>query len=92
MLYDAVYLASDELMKKQEGRKALVILTDGVDMGSKESLEAAIESAQRANTIVYSILFEDDEAYGGFGRTGISRVTISLSRSRQSRSCSARAL
>ena len=75
LLYDAVFLASDELMKKQPGRKALIVLSDGVDMGSKESLEAAIESAQRANTIVYSILFKDDEAYGnggGFGRTGIS--------------------
>ena len=62
-------------MKKQPGRKAVIVLSDGVDMGSKESLEAAIESAQRANTIVYSILFKDDEAYGnggGFGRTGIS--------------------
>ena len=71
----AVYLASDEMMQKQPGRKAVIVLSDGVDMGSKESLEAAIESAQRANTIVYSILFEDDEAYGnggGFGRTGIS--------------------
>ncbi len=69
-------LASDEMMKKQPGRKALIVLSDGVDMGSKESLETAIESAQRANTIVYSILFKDDEAYGngggGFGRTGIS--------------------
>ncbi len=75
LLYDAVFLASDELMKKQPGRKAVIVLSDGVDMGSKESLEAAIESAQRANTIVYSILFKDDEAYGnggGFGRTGIS--------------------
>jgi VWFA-related protein len=75
LLYDAVYLASDEMMQKQPGRKALIVLSDGVDMGSKESLEAAIESAQRANTIVYSILFKDDEAYGnsgGFGRTGIS--------------------
>jgi VWFA-related protein len=76
LLYDAVYLASDEMMKKQPGRKALIVLSDGVDMGSKESLETAIESAQRANTIVYSILFKDDEAYGngggGFGRTGIS--------------------
>src|SRR5216684_1799113 len=74
-LYDAVYLASDELMQKQQGRKALVVLSDGVDTGSKESLEEAIESAQRANTVVYSILFKDDEAYGnggGFGRTGIS--------------------
>ena len=75
LLYDAVFLASDELMEKQPGRKAVIVLSDGVDMGSKESLEAAIESAQRANTIVYSILFKDDEAYGnggGFGRTGIS--------------------
>ena len=75
LLYDGVFLASDELMKKQPGRKAVIVLSDGVDMGSRESLEAAIESAQRANTIVYSILFKDDEAYGnggGFGRTGIS--------------------
>ncbi len=76
LLYDAVFLASDELMQKQPGRKALIVLSDGVDMGSKESLESAIESAQRANTIVYSVLFKDDEAYGngggGFGRTGIS--------------------
>jgi VWFA-related protein len=75
LLYDAVFLASDEMMQKQPGRKALIVLSDGVDMGSKETLEAAIESAQRANTIVYSILFKDDEAYGsggGFGRTGIS--------------------
>jgi VWFA-related protein len=74
LLYDAVFLASDEMMKKQPGRKALIVLSDGVDQGSRESLEAAIESAQRANTIVYSILFKDDEAYGGgggFGRTGI---------------------
>ena len=34
-LYDAILLASDDLMKKQEGRKALVLLTDGVDTGSK---------------------------------------------------------
>jgi VWFA-related protein len=70
LLYDSVFLASDELMKKQQGRKALVILTDGVDHGSKETLEAAIETAQRADTLVYCILFADKEGYGvggGFG-------------------------
>ena len=60
-LYDAVYLASDEVIKKQQGRKALIILSDGVDKGSKESLSTAIETAQRADTVVYSILFADDE-------------------------------
>jgi VWFA-related protein len=74
LLYDAVYLASNELMAKQQGRKALIILSDGVDRGSKESLETAIESAQRADTIVYSVLFKDDEEYGnrsGFGFPGM---------------------
>jgi VWFA-related protein len=64
-LYDAVFLASDELMQKQQGRKALIILSDGVDTGSKLTQARAIESAQRANTLVYSILFSDKDAYGG---------------------------
>ncbi len=67
LLYDAVYLASNEVMKPQQGRKALIVLTDGVDRGSKESLDSAIESAQRANTLVYSILFAGDEGAGGGG-------------------------
>ena len=68
-LYDAVFLASDELMKKQKGRKSLILLSDGVDNGSKLTLSECVESAQRADTLVYSILFEDPEAnnFGGFG-------------------------
>jgi VWFA-related protein len=69
-LYDAIYLASDEIMRKQKGRKAVIVLSDGVDHGSKETLEHAIETAQRTDTIVYSILFADEEAYSGFGRPG----------------------
>lgn len=64
LLYDSIYLAADELMSKQQGRKALVILSDGVDHGSKVSLRTAIETAQRADTMVYSILFKDEEGYG----------------------------
>jgi VWFA-related protein len=74
LLYDAVYLASNEVMKKQPGRKALVVLTDGVDHGSKESLPAAIESAQRADTLVYSILFAGQEGGGGRGGFGGPRM------------------
>lgn len=47
LLYDAVYLASNELMSKQQGRKALIILSDGVDHGSKETLATAIGRAAR---------------------------------------------
>jgi VWFA-related protein len=79
-LYDAVLLASDELMKKQTGRKALIVLSDGVDTGSKVPITQAIESAQRADTLVYSILFADQEGYrggpggfGGYGGRGMGR-------------------
>ena len=70
LLYDAVYLSADELMSKQHGRKALIILSDGVDHGSKESLTAAVETAQRADTVVYSILFKDEEEHSNFGGYG----------------------
>jgi VWFA-related protein len=80
LLYDAVYLASNELMKKQQGRKALFVLSDGVDHGSKKSLEDAVEAAQRADTTVYSILFAAEEehqeshqhhmGHGGWGMGG----------------------
>ncbi len=71
LLYDAIFLASNELMKKQQGRKALIVLSDGDDRGSKESLQSAIEAAQRADTVVYSILFADDhQDSNGFGHQG----------------------
>jgi len=76
LLYDSVYLASNELMKKQPGRKAVIILSDGVDRGSKTSLESSIEAAQRADTVVYSIYFADHDrgdhrgGGGGMGRPG----------------------
>jgi VWFA-related protein len=69
-LYDAIFLASDELMRKQKGRKAVILLSDGADTGSRETLSNAVEAAQRADTLVYSILFEDPEfaAIGAYGR------------------------
>ena len=77
LLYDAVYLASNDLMKKQQGRKALFVLSDGVDRGSKKSLEDAVEAAQRADTSVYSILFasaeheqQQEHAHHGGGHGG----------------------
>ncbi len=70
LLYDAIFLASDEMMGKQQGRKAIVVLTDGVDHGSKMSLDRAIEAAQRADTMVYSIYFAGNEGGGGWGHPG----------------------
>jgi len=67
-LYDAMFLASTQLMQKQHGRKALVLLTDGEDRGSMETLASAIASAQRAETVVYAIYFKGEQhGYGGHG-------------------------
>jgi len=77
LLYDAVYLASNELMKKRQGRKALIVLSDGVDRGSKETLASAVEAAQRADTLVYSVLFADEQSYGsggGYGGRGMGSM------------------
>ena len=75
LLYDAVLLGSNDIMKKQQGRKAVILLTDGVDRGSRTPLPGAIEAAQRADTVVYSILFADKEGFGGggFGGPGMGR-------------------
>ena len=75
-LYDAVFLASNELLKKQQGRKIVILLSDGVDHGSKTFLDGAIEAAQRSDTVVYSIYFaeprheEGQHQAGGPGRSG----------------------
>jgi VWFA-related protein len=75
LLYDAIFLACDEVMKKQTGRKAIVVLTDGEDRGSQETLNSAIESAQRSETVVYTIYYgghedHDNGFQNGGGRGG----------------------
>jgi VWFA-related protein len=64
LLYDAVYLATHEKLHDEAGRKVIVMLTDGGDQGSSVKLKEAIESAQKANAIIYVILISDS---GGFG-------------------------
>ena len=70
VLFDAVYLSGDEIMSKQHGRKAIIILSDGDDRGSKKSLAKAIEAAQRADTIIYAIYFKGEGQGGGGGGFG----------------------
>jgi VWFA-related protein len=68
-LYDAVYLAAHDKLRQEAGRKILVLLTDGGEQGSQETLKSATEAAQKANTIIYVILIADRGFYsgGGFG-------------------------
>lgn len=62
-LYDALFLTSDEILSKQTGRKAIIILSDGVDRNSKETLVKSIEAAQRADTVIYAIYFKGEESH-----------------------------
>lgn len=70
--YDAVYLACHDQLRDQAGRKALVILTDAQDEGSKLKLQDAIEAAQRADTVVHIILISEPRFYGFIGYNGAS--------------------
>jgi VWFA-related protein len=57
LLYDGIKEASENLMRKQTGRKAFILLSDGMDVRSKTSIGTAIEYAQRADTMIDAILF-----------------------------------
>ena len=65
VLYDAVYLAADEKLKREVGRKVIVVITDGVDEGSRLPISDAVMAAQKADTVIYSIEYSDPSAYGG---------------------------
>jgi VWFA-related protein len=67
LLYDAIYLASNQKMNQESGRKAMIILTDGDDEGSDHKISDAIAAAEKNNIIVYVILIADTGFYGGFG-------------------------
>jgi VWFA-related protein len=56
-LYDAIYLAANEKLSREVGRKAMIIMSDGVDEGSKVRLNEAVETAQKADAICYVLLF-----------------------------------
>lgn len=73
ILYDAVYLAANEKLRTEVGRKAIVVITDGVDTGSKISRDKSIEAALKADSIIYSIFYQDVAAYGPFGGGGGGR-------------------
>src|SRR5579864_7552089 len=72
VLYDAVYLSAHDMLAKEVGRKAMVLLTDGQDEGSRLKLRDAVEAAQKADSIVYVLLCADRGFYGGFGYSGES--------------------
>jgi len=73
-LYDAIYLAGREKLSREVGRKAMIILTDGEDFGSRIRIQEAIEIAQKADAICYVLLIADRGFYGGGGFGGDGRM------------------
>lgn len=70
VLYDAVYLAANEKLKGEVGRKVLVLITDGVDEGSRMTRDQAIAAAQKSDAVIYSIDYQDPGFYGPFSIGG----------------------
>ncbi len=69
-LYDAIYLASSEVMKPNDGRNAVVVFSDGLDRGSKDTLNDAIDAADKANVVVYTVYFKGEQEHSGGGFPG----------------------
>jgi VWFA-related protein len=82
LLYDAVIESCNKILANQSGRKAAIVLSDGVDEGSDASLQQAIDAAQRSETLVYAILFSDPAFYGVgfFGMPEAARGRAALSK------------
>jgi VWFA-related protein len=59
LLFDTLYAASQQVLSKQVGRKVVVLLTNGVDQGSRHTLRETIEAAQRADALCYVLLLYD---------------------------------
>jgi len=76
VLYDAVYLAANDMLSKEVGRKAIILITDGEDQGSTLNEKAAIEAAQKADAIIYGILYVDRQFYGSFGGFGYNGSSV----------------
>ncbi len=70
VLFDAVFRAASDKLRTEVGRKAIVLITDGVDQGSRMKREQAIEAAQKADAVIYSIDYSDPAFYGAFSFGG----------------------
>ena len=61
----------------------IVVITDGVDQGSRVTLKQAIEAAQKADAVIYSIDYSDPGAYGGGGSVWAAAATATSARCRK---------
>lgn len=69
-MYDGIFLAADEMLKPQVGRKAVVLIGDGNDYGSRIDDDEAIAAAHKSDVVIYAVRYFDRQAYGYTGGLG----------------------
>lgn len=77
-LYDAIFLGSQALGRRQGGRKVMVVITDGGDTVSAVDYKEALRAAEEAEAIIYSIIIVPIEASAGRD-TGGEHALIQIS-------------
>src|SRR5262245_10814730 len=73
-VYDAVYAVSGDLLKKEAGRRVIILITDGFDTSSTLKMKDAIESAWRNEIVIYSIGI-GDPGFDGINRGVLSKMS-----------------
>jgi VWFA-related protein len=74
LLYDAVFLAANEKLSREVGRKAMILLTDGEDQGSQLTLRDALTAAQKSDAIIYTLLISDSHVAFGNGEHDMKKL------------------
>lgn len=64
--YDSIFYSTTEKMGRENGRKALLVFSDGEDNSSSHDMMTTIETAQAANVIVYTIRYTETKKNGEF--------------------------
>ena len=63
-VYDSIFYSIDEKLGKENGRRALLIFSDGEDNSSSHDMMTTIEAAQRENVLVYTIRYTETMKHG----------------------------
>ena len=83
-LYDAIYITADEVLSRDQGRsasddqitrRAVILLTDGVDNASSRKLDEAIDRAWRAGVVIYAIGIGDRFRFEGVREDILRRLS-----------------
>lgn len=75
-IWDAIWVASDEVLgpAPERTRRAIILLSDGVNTSGKKKLDEAVQAALRSEAIIYSIGIGDN-FYSGVDRGSMNKIS-----------------